>query len=80
MNKYWPLHPSWNPFNFRFQMNPVGTRLIQVTLTILEFLRLAPKGSAKVQDMLQQGAWGLDKGGIDGLFTPMYLMVARKPL
>ena len=77
---YWPLHPSWNPFNFRFQMNPVGTRLIQVTLTILEFLRLAPKGSAKVQDMLQQGAWGLDKGGIDGLFTPMYLMVARKPL
>ena len=56
-------------------MNPVGTRLIQVTLTILEFLRLAPKGSAKVH-MLQQGAWGLDKGGIDGLFT-MYLMVAK---
>jgi sterol 24-C-methyltransferase len=60
---YWPLHPSWNPFNFRFQMNPVGTRLIQLTLTVLEFLRLAPKGSAKVQDMLQQGAWGLDQGG-----------------
>ena len=68
------------PFDFRFQMNPVGKGVIQVVLTVLEFLRLAPKGSAKVQGMLQQGAWGLAQGGKLGIFTPMYLVVARKPL
>ena len=77
---YWPLYPSWNPFDFRFQMNPFGKGVIQVVLTVLEFLRLAPKGSAKVQGMLQQGAWGLAQGGKLGIFTPMYLVVARKPL
>ena len=76
---YWPLYPSWNPFDFRFQMNPVGKGTIQVVLSLLEFLRLAPKGSAKVQGMLQQGAWGLAQGGKLGIFTPMYLVVARKP-
>jgi hypothetical protein len=30
--------------------------------------------------MLQQGAWGCDMGGFTGTFTPMWLMVARKPL
>ena len=42
-------------------------------------VRLAPKGTYKVQEMLQQGAWGCERGGYFGIFTPMYLMVARKP-
>jgi sterol 24-C-methyltransferase len=29
--------------------------------------------------MLQQGGWGCAMGGYTGTFTPMYLMVARKP-
>jgi hypothetical protein len=45
----------------------------------LSFYRLAPKGTYKVQEMLQQGAWGCERGGYFGIFTPMYLMVARKP-
>jgi len=30
--------------------------------------------------MLQQGGWGCARGGYTGIFTPMWLMVARKPL
>jgi len=41
---------------------------------------LAPSGTYKVQEMLQQGGWGCAQGGFTGTFTPMWLMVARKPL
>ena len=41
---------------------------------------LAPAGTYKVQGMLQQGGWGCAQGGYTGVFTPMWLMVARKPL
>ena len=75
-----PLHPSWNPFSFRFQMNPLGKFIIKNTLWIMEALWLAPSGTYKVQEMLVQGGWGCSQGGVTGVFTPMYLMVARKPL
>jgi sterol 24-C-methyltransferase len=42
--------------------------------------RLVPQGTYKVQAMLQQGGWGCAQGGYTGTFTPMWLMVARKPL
>lgn len=80
-NPWWlPLHPSWNPFSFRFQMNPLGKFIIKNTLWVMETLWLAPSGTYKVQEMLTQGGWGCNRGGVTGIFTPMYLMVARKPL
>lgn len=42
-------------------------------------VRLVPSGTYKVQEMLQQGGWGCAQGGYTGTFTPMWLMVARKP-
>lgn len=74
-----PLWPSWNPFTFRFQMTEFGKFLTRNLLWIIEFLWLAPAGSYKVQEMLQQGGWGCAQGGYTGTFTPMFLMVARKP-
>jgi len=47
---------------------------------IIHALRLVPSGTYKVQEMLQQGGWGCAQGGFTGTFTPMWLMVARKPL
>ena len=76
---YLPLAPSWNPLSFRFQMNWLGSSMIQVMLFFLENLHLAPRGSRKVQAMLQEAAWGLVQGGRERLFTPMLLLVARKP-
>mmetsp|Transcript_19815 Transcript_19815/g.28495 ORF Transcript_19815/g.28495 Transcript_19815/m.28495 type:complete len:413 (+) Transcript_19815:25-1263(+) len=75
-----PLHPSPNPFSFRFQMHPVGKFFMRNILWTLECIWLVPSGTYKVEEMLQQGGWGCERGGYTGIFTPMYLMVARKPL
>ena len=77
---YISLWPSYNPFSFRFQMTGFGKFMTRNALYIMEGLRLAPAGTYKVQEMLQQGGWGCAHGGHTGTFTPMWLMVARKPL
>lgn len=77
---YQPLTPSYNILTQRFQFTPIGHYLTKAALRALEFLRLAPAGTNKVQAMLQEGGMGCANGGITGSFTPMYLMVARKPL
>ena len=76
-----PLTPSWNPLSWpRFQFNPVMFFLMPRILTFLELIRLVPAGTSKTQVMLQAGGVGCADGGVTGAFTPMWLMVARKPL
>lgn len=75
-----PLTPSWNPFTQRFQFTGLGQVLVSTMLRVLEFLYLAPKGTCKVQSMLLSGGIGLEAGGRTKTFTPMFLMVGRKPL
>lgn len=77
---YWPLEPSWNPLLFRFQFNPFGKAVTRIMLNFMEAIKLAPVGSSKVQAMLQQAQVGLVDGGRTKIFTPMLLVVARKPL
>lgn len=74
------LYPSNNPFTFRFQLSPLGKFITRNLLWLFEGVRLVPLGTYKVQTMLQQGGWGCAEGGHLGTFTPMFLMVARKPL
>lgn len=74
-----PLMPSWNPFSQRFQFNPVGAVLTNVSIFLLELLRLAPSGTVKTQKILQAGGFALRDAGNEGIFTTMYLMVGRKP-
>eukprot|EP00929_Paragymnodinium_shiwhaense_P124426 TRINITY_DN9988_c0_g1_i4.p1 TRINITY_DN9988_c0_g1~~TRINITY_DN9988_c0_g1_i4.p1 ORF type:complete len:416 (-),score=89.14 TRINITY_DN9988_c0_g1_i4:318-1487(-) len=78
---YMPLVPSWNPFSWpRFQFNPIMFALMPVILRSLEIVRLVPEGTKSTQVMLQAGGVGCARGGQTGAFTPMWLMVARKPL
>ncbi|KAJ8614479.1 hypothetical protein CTAYLR_000863 [Chrysophaeum taylorii] len=78
---YTPLTPSWNPLKWpRFQFNPVMFFLMPKILRSFEFARLVPPGTAKTQVMLQAGGIGCAQGGITGAFTPMWLMVGKKPL
>ena len=77
---YLPLWPSWNPFTFRFQLTEFGKFLTRNILWVCEGCFLVPAGTYKVQEMLQQGGWGCAHGGHTGTFTPMWLMIARKPL
>ena len=46
---------------------------------LLETFKLAPAGTKKTADSLALAADCLVAGGKEHLFTPMYLMVARKP-
>jgi len=78
---YVPLTPSWNPTKWpRFQFNPVMFNAMPVIMGGFESLGLVPKGTVETQKMLQAAGVGLPAGGITGVFTPAWLMVARKPL
>ena len=46
---------------------------------VLEFVRFAPKGTQAVHTMLLKAAVNLEKGGDLGIFSPMYLIVMKKP-
>jgi sterol 24-C-methyltransferase len=46
---------------------------------ILEMVRIAPKGTYKVQNMLTQTADDLVLGGEIGIYTPAFFWLARKP-
>ncbi|KAF9012971.1 delta-sterol C-methyltransferase [Hymenopellis radicata] len=48
-------------------------------LSLLEFLRIIPKGTKAVCDELKVAGDALTKGGQTKLFTPMYLAICRKP-
>lgn len=76
---YLPLTPSWNVLTQRFQFTALGMWLTTNILWVMEKCCLAPKGTSKVQTMLQQGGVGCANGGLTGTFTPMYLVVCRKP-
>lgn len=62
------------------RMSSVGRMGIGYLLRTLEALRLAPSGTAETAKELSAGGDALVAGGREKLFTPMYLMVARKPL
>ena len=49
-------------------------------ISFMEMLRLFPYGTRKTADSLGTAADCLVAGGKEDLFTPMYLMVGRKPL
>ena len=54
--------------------------LTHILTGVLEFLRFAPKGTQAVHTMLLKAAVNLEKGGDLGIFSPMYLIVMKKPV
>jgi len=77
---YRPLTPTWKPWVLPgFQFNPIVFRIFPILLSALEAIMIVPKGTSKTQVMLQAGGVGCERGGATGVFTPMWLMVGRKP-
>ncbi|KAK1911754.1 Delta(24)-sterol C-methyltransferase [Pyrenophora teres f. teres] len=60
-------------------MTKVGRGIIHKFVGGLEMIGLAPRGTQKTADSLALAADCLVAGGKEKLFTPMYLMVGRKP-
>eukprot|EP01006_Ploeotia_vitrea_P061105 TRINITY_DN77251_c0_g1_i1.p1 TRINITY_DN77251_c0_g1~~TRINITY_DN77251_c0_g1_i1.p1 ORF type:complete len:413 (-),score=6.30 TRINITY_DN77251_c0_g1_i1:18-1256(-) len=63
-----------------FRMTHIGRMCTHSLVCLLEFLMIAPKGSAKVSALLNATALDLVEGGEYGIFTPSYFFLARKPL
>ena len=58
---------------------PVGRRAIGMALKAAEVLSIFPKGSAGVARLLDRTADAYVAGGSEGIFTPLYCFLARKP-
>jgi len=61
------------------RMTKLGRGAIHRFVGLLETVGIASKGTQKTADSLARAADCLVAGGEQKLFTPMYLMVARKP-
>ncbi|ATZ48908.1 hypothetical protein BCIN_04g01200 [Botrytis cinerea B05.10] len=82
---YWPLSGElkymqsiWELPTF-LRMSPIGRTVVHGFIGAMETIAMAPKGTQKTANSLAAGAECLVAGAKEKLFTPMYLMVARKP-
>lgn len=64
--------------NFRFTR--AGRWLTHKMVSGLEYLKIAPEGSADTAKMLNDTADALVEGGQTGIFTPSFFVLCRKPL
>ena len=75
---YQPLVGSGLSFA-NFRSSAVGRRLTQGTLWLLERLKMVPRGTTHVANLLNIGGDAFAEAGRLGIFTPMYFILARKP-
>ena len=62
------------------RMTYVGRSAVHRAIGFVETFGVFPKGTQKTADSLARAADAIVAGGQQKLFTPMYLMVARKPM
>jgi sterol 24-C-methyltransferase len=75
---YFPIDPDVWRLEM-LQTTRLGRACSRNLAWCLEKIGLAPEGTASVSSFLEKGADGLCAGGKTGIFTPMYLCIARKP-
>ncbi|EXV01402.1 ergosterol methyltransferase domain protein [Metarhizium robertsii] len=82
---YWPLGSDlsyaqnfWDALTV-LRMNRWGRVVAHAFLQALEMARIVPSGTKKTAESLGRAADALVEGGKRKLFTPMYLMVGKKP-
>ena len=74
---YLPLSGRWSLSGIKH--TPAGRFVTSRVLRLLEMARIAPKGSTAVANLLETAAVALVRGGMTGIFTPMFLFHVRKP-
>jgi sterol 24-C-methyltransferase len=82
---YWPMggdlryaQTIWD-FISTLKKSRWGVMLASFFLGLLALVHIAPTGAKKTLDTMGKGADALVTAGSQGIFTPMYLLVARKP-
>lgn len=83
---YYPLTGEWKYVQTLgdlatfLRTSYLGRKFTSTMVSAMEKVGVAPAGSSKVTDALEEAAVGLVAGGKAQLFTPMMLFVAKKPL
>ena len=67
------------PWYYRLDISGWQYLLTHYTCVVTEFLGMAPKGTTHVHGVLLEAVDGLVKGGKANIFTPMHMIVLRKP-
>ncbi|OZJ05225.1 hypothetical protein BZG36_02450 [Bifiguratus adelaidae] len=62
-----------------FARSPFGRIVTHTVLTILQTLRLVPKGTMETSNLLNNAADRLVEGGEMNIFTPMFFFLVEKP-
>jgi len=75
---YLPLSPSFSIYGFMH--TGFGRWVTGVMVNALEKIKIAPKGSTQAHQILKDTAIDLVEGGKMGIFSPMFFILARKPL
>ena len=70
-----PSHPWWT----RLKMGRIAYWRNHIVVTVLSALGIAPKGTVDVHEMLFKTADFLTRGGDSGIFSPMHMILCRKP-
>ncbi|VAH17786.1 unnamed protein product [Triticum turgidum subsp. durum] len=70
-----PALPWWT----RLKMGRLSYWRNSLVIRALTLLRVAPKGVSEVHEMLYETAHHLTRGGETGIFTPMHMVLLRKP-
>ena len=77
---YKPMETRGSTLGNTLRRTPLGRKLLVGTSRLAEALRVFPKGSAEVIELLDRTATAYVAGGRTGIFTPLYCFLARKPL
>ena len=76
---YYPLESRYGSLGNYFRRTPLGRTLISWVVRLAESARLFPRGSYQVIEFMDRTADAYVSGGKEGIFTPLYCFVARKP-
>lgn len=76
---YNPLEGNYSSV-WGLKATPIGRWCTSQLCTVMEAIKIAPKGSRQTADILEEGAVNLVKGGQTGIFTPCFFFRARKPV
>jgi 24-methylenesterol C-methyltransferase len=74
-----PCGPWYNRLKYGMSGRSMQ-KINHAVVSIVSFLHIAPKGVKEVHDMLVRVANSLVDGGETGVFSPMHLLLFRKPL
>eukprot|EP00468_Gymnochlora_sp_CCMP2014_P012495 CAMPEP_0167758592 /NCGR_PEP_ID=MMETSP0110_2-20121227/10552_1 /TAXON_ID=629695 /ORGANISM="Gymnochlora sp., Strain CCMP2014" /LENGTH=346 /DNA_ID=CAMNT_0007644881 /DNA_START=125 /DNA_END=1165 /DNA_ORIENTATION=+ len=75
---YAPLEAGWTIDGWKHTY--VGRKITENLVRVMEAVGVAPEGSLDTALMLEDAARNLVAGGQQNLFTPMYLVIGRKPV